>query len=80
MFGHTSLTPSMKDQHDRVFLKVKRLFEYNPVPEEELYTNPLKEFMLGEILGLYDFSFYARYTLNLMVCVKLVEESFILCG
>ena len=71
MFGRQTLSSSIKDYRERVFLQVKRLFEYDPVPEEEFYMNPIKEFLLIEMLGLYDFSLYERYALNLMVCVKL---------
>ena len=68
VFSRQPSTLPLDEYKEKIFLQVKRLFYYNPVPEEEFYANPIKEFMLTEILGVYDISLYARYTLNLMVC------------
>ena len=67
-FSRQPSTLPLNEYREKIFLQVKRLFCYNPVPDEELYANPIKEFMLTEVLGVYDISLYSRYSLNLMVC------------
>ena len=56
VFSRQPSTLPLEEYREKIFLQVKSLFRYNPVPDEELYVNPIKEFMLTEILGVYDIS------------------------
>ena len=60
---------SLETARDRVFLQVKRLFEYNFFSEKVILKNPRFAQDLICALGSYDWATYARYTLNLQVCV-----------
>ncbi|KAM6960287.1 peroxisomal acyl-coenzyme A oxidase 3 [Tautogolabrus adspersus] len=47
-----------------VFLRVKKLFSYDLLPDEDAMANPWKASVLSNCLGMYDWAFNAKYFLN----------------
>ncbi|XP_015259807.1 PREDICTED: peroxisomal acyl-coenzyme A oxidase 3 [Cyprinodon variegatus] len=46
------------------FLRVKQLFRYNFLTEEEMMSDPWKAVILEDCLGMYDWAMVAKYGLN----------------
>ncbi|KAJ0055796.1 hypothetical protein NL108_011382, partial [Boleophthalmus pectinirostris] len=46
------------------FLRVKQLFRYDLLPEDEFYANPFKYVILNDCLGMYDWGVSAKFFLN----------------
>ncbi len=80
VFSRDLASLTVKEQIEKVFLQTKRLFEMNPVPDEELFANPIREFAMAEILGMYNFSLYGRYTLSLRVRDQVIFCLWSVCG
>ncbi|KAK5876183.1 hypothetical protein CesoFtcFv8_027179 [Champsocephalus esox] len=55
---------SLEKMRELTFLRVKQLFRYNFVTEEEAMYNPWKSVVLNDCLGMYDWAMGAKYFLN----------------
>ncbi|XP_056884218.1 peroxisomal acyl-coenzyme A oxidase 3 isoform X2 [Takifugu flavidus] len=55
---------SMEKMRELTFLRVKKLFCYDFVTDEELMANPLKLIYLNDFLGMYDWSMAGKFSLN----------------
>lgn len=55
---------SMEKMRELTFLRVKQLFRYNFLTEEETMSNPWKTVALNDCLGMYDWAMGAKYFLN----------------
>ena len=67
LFARTLENESLERVRELAYLRVKKLFEYNFLTENEIFQNPLKHQMLTEALGMYDWSMAAKYQLNVEV-------------
>ena len=63
----THAPESMEENRRLTFLRVKRLFEYDFLPEDELFQDPLKGKEFLEIIGMYDWSVSMKYQLDVQV-------------
>lgn len=64
LFSKPMETPTMEDYREATFLRCKRLFEYNLITDEEIFSNPLKHKMFTDCVGMYDWSLSAKFLLN----------------
>ena len=64
MFSKPMETPALNDYREATFLQCKRLFEYNLLTDEEIFSNPLKHKVFTDSVGMYDWSLGAKYQLN----------------
>ena len=64
LFARTLESESLDRIRELAFRRVKRLFEYDFLTQNELFLNPLKHQMQTEALGMYDWAMAARYQLN----------------
>ena len=67
LFARTLENESLERIRELAYMRVKKLFEYNFLTENEIFQNPLKHQMLTEALGMYDWSMAAKYQLNVEV-------------
>jgi len=58
------VTESLEEQRRKTFLRVKRLFEYDIINDNEVFGNPLKHKIFTDSLGMYDWSLMAKFQLN----------------
>ena len=72
LFARTLENESLERVRELAYLRVKKLFEYNFLTENEIFQNPLKHQMLTEALGMYDWSMAAKYQLNVEVIYMLM--------
>ncbi|XP_068163891.1 peroxisomal acyl-coenzyme A oxidase 3 [Antennarius striatus] len=54
----------LEKMRELTFLRVKQLFRYSFLTNEEIMTNPWKSVMLNDCLGMYDWSVATKYFLN----------------
>ncbi|XP_029382077.1 peroxisomal acyl-coenzyme A oxidase 3 isoform X3 [Echeneis naucrates] len=54
----------MEKMRELTFLRVKKLFHYNFLPQEEIMSNPWKTVVLSDCLGMYDPALLAKFFLN----------------
>ena len=64
IFSQSMVTESLEEQRRKTFLRVKRLFEYNLINDDEVFSNPLKHKIFTDSLGMYDWSLMAKFQLN----------------
>lgn len=64
LFSKPMETPTLEDYREATFLRCKRLFEYNLITDEEIFSNPLKHKMFTDCVGMYDWSLSAKFLLN----------------
>lgn len=64
VFSQSLVTESMEEQRRKTFLRVKRLFEYNMINDDEVFSNPLKHKIFTDSLGMYDWSVMAKFQLS----------------
>ncbi|KAK5848676.1 hypothetical protein PBY51_006270 [Eleginops maclovinus] len=55
---------SLEKMRELTFLRVKQLFRYNFMTEEEAMSDPWKTVTLNDCLGMYDWSMGAKFFLN----------------
>lgn len=55
---------SLEKMRELTFLRVKQLFRYSFLTEEEAMSNPWKTMALNDCLGMYDWAMGAKYFLN----------------
>uniref|UniRef100_UPI003AAAD356 peroxisomal acyl-coenzyme A oxidase 3-like n=1 Tax=Centroberyx gerrardi TaxID=166262 RepID=UPI003AAAD356 len=54
----------MEKMRELTFLRVKQLFRYNLVTQEDMMANPWKMVVFNDCLGMYDWSMGAKFFLN----------------
>lgn len=54
----------LEKMRELTFLRVKQLFRYNFLTEEEVMANPWKTVILSDCLGMYDWSLASKFFLN----------------
>lgn len=64
IFSQSMITESLEEQRRKTFLRVKRLFEYDLLNDDEIFSNPLKHKIFTDSLGMYDWSVMAKFQLN----------------
>ncbi|PVD31700.1 hypothetical protein C0Q70_07118 [Pomacea canaliculata] len=64
LFSRGYSTPPIQELRRLSFLRVRRIFEYDFLPDEELFSNPLKHQVLTNCLGSYDWTVAAKLSLN----------------
>ncbi|XP_076452929.1 LOW QUALITY PROTEIN: peroxisomal acyl-coenzyme A oxidase 3-like [Babylonia areolata] len=64
LFSRGFSTPSLEEQRKLSFQRVRRLYEYDFLPEDELFGNPVKHQILTNCLGSYDWTVAAKISLN----------------
>ena len=64
LFSRGFGTPSLEDQRKLSFQRVRRLYEYNFLPDEELFQNPLRHQVLTNCIGSFDWTVAAKMSLN----------------
>ncbi|KAK7087889.1 peroxisomal acyl-coenzyme A oxidase 3-like [Littorina saxatilis] len=64
LFSRGFGTPSLEEQRKLSFQRVCRLFEYDFLPEDELFSNPVKHQVLTNCLGSYDWTVAGKISLN----------------
>lgn len=64
LFSRGFGTQSLEDQRKLSFQRVKRIYEYDFLPDEELYQNPIKHQVLTNCIGSYDWTIAAKMSLN----------------
>ena len=64
IFSQSMVTESLEEQRRKTFLRVKRLFEYDIINDNEVFGNPLKHKIFTDSLGMYDWSLMAKFQLN----------------
>ena len=67
LFSREIGTPSLEEQRKLSFQRVRRLFEYDFLPDEELFSNPVKHQVLTNCIGSFDWTVAAKMSLNLEV-------------
>lgn len=64
LFSRGYGTPSLEEQRKLSFQRVRRMFEYDFLPDDELFGNPLKHQIFTNCLGSYDWTVAAKLMLN----------------
>lgn len=64
LFSRGFETISLEEQRKLSFQRVRRIFEYDFLTEEELFANPAKHQVLTNCLGSYDWTIAAKMSLN----------------
>ncbi|CAN9509757.1 unnamed protein product [Ophioblennius macclurei] len=65
----------MEKKRELTFLRVKQLFRYNFVTQEDTYANPWKTVALQDVVGMYDWALAAKYSLNFSMFAGTVANS-----
>uniref|UniRef100_A0A3Q1F480 Acyl-coenzyme A oxidase n=1 Tax=Acanthochromis polyacanthus TaxID=80966 RepID=A0A3Q1F480_9TELE len=65
----------IEKKRELTFLRVKQLFRYNFLTEEETMANPSKSLALIDCLGMYDWAMHAKYFLSLGMFGRTVASS-----
>ena len=64
LFSRGFGTPSLEEQRKLSFQRVRRIHEYDFLPDEELFRNPVKHQVLTNCLGSYDWTIAAKIMLS----------------
>lgn len=56
---------SLEKMRELTFLRVKQLFRYDFLTEEDMMANPWKHVVISDCLGMYDWALSAKYLLNM---------------
>ena len=64
LFSRGFETPSLEEQRKLSFQRVRRIHEYDFLPDEELFRNPVKHQVLTNCLGSYDWTIAAKIMLS----------------
>ncbi|KAL4223611.1 acyl-Coenzyme A oxidase [Mactra antiquata] len=64
IFHKSRETLTTEKQREVTFRRVKRLFEYELVTDQEIFENPLKHQMFTDSIGMYDWALLAKYQLD----------------
>uniref|UniRef100_A0AAQ5X9Q9 Acyl-coenzyme A oxidase n=1 Tax=Amphiprion ocellaris TaxID=80972 RepID=A0AAQ5X9Q9_AMPOC len=65
----------IEKKRELTFLRVKQLFRYNFLTEEEAMANPWKSIILTDCLGMYDLGMSAKYFLSIGMFGRTVASS-----
>ncbi|XP_072315085.1 peroxisomal acyl-coenzyme A oxidase 3 [Eucyclogobius newberryi] len=55
---------TLEKMRELTFLRMKQLFCYNMLPDDEFYSNPWKYMVLNDSLGMYDWAVAVKTSLN----------------
>lgn len=64
LFSRGFSTPSLEEQRKLSFQRVRRIHEYDFLPDDELFRGPVKHQVLTNCLGSYDWTIAAKISLN----------------
>ncbi|KAL8581251.1 hypothetical protein ACOMHN_038351 [Nucella lapillus] len=64
LFSRGFTTPSLEEQRKLTFQRVRRIFEYDFLSDEEMFGNPIKHQILTNCLGSYDWTVASKMSLN----------------
>ncbi|XP_074480308.1 peroxisomal acyl-coenzyme A oxidase 3 [Sebastes fasciatus] len=56
---------SLEKMRELTFLRVKQVFRYDFLTEEDMMANPWKHMVLSDCFGMYDWALSAKYLLNM---------------
>uniref|UniRef100_A0A3B4A3J0 Acyl-coenzyme A oxidase n=1 Tax=Periophthalmus magnuspinnatus TaxID=409849 RepID=A0A3B4A3J0_9GOBI len=65
----------LEKMRELTFLRVKQLFCYDLLPDDEFYSNPWKYIILNDCLGMYDWALSAKFFLNKGMFRNTVERT-----
>ncbi|XP_035690626.1 peroxisomal acyl-coenzyme A oxidase 3-like [Branchiostoma floridae] len=63
-FAHPSEDLTLDQQRELTFRRHKRFLEYDFLHDEDVMENPMKGIVIGDCVGMYDWSLSAKYSLN----------------
>lgn len=83
LFAHQNVDLTLDKQRELSFKRVKRLHEYDFVPEDEMMSNPAKFYALARAVQMYDVSVFTTYGLsttvrNLVLYTSMIFSVFII--
>lgn len=64
LFSRGFGTPSLEEQRKLSFQRVCKVYEYDFLPDDELFRSPVKHQVLTNCLGSYDWTIAAKISLN----------------
>lgn len=76
LFAHQDVDLTLDQQRELTYKRVKRLHEYNFVPEAEMMSNPAKFSTLQRAVQMYDVSVFTTYGLSTTVRSSVLYTSY----
>ena len=67
LFAHQDADLTLDQQRELTYRRVKRLYEYDFLPDSEIMESPTKLSTFLRVVQMYDMSLYAAYALSRVV-------------